>query len=167
MKKKSNLTEDKQYNQLAINLSLEAYRKGNAPFGAAIVKNDIVLASTPNQTIAENNLTMHAEMVCIREASKKYGIDGLAGATMYCSCEPCIMCLFGAYYARIKKIVYSAELEDAIKYGSGDPPISSKWIIKKANLGIEFIQSDMKEDALKVFEKYFSKYGPMEKHNTQ
>jgi len=141
MKKKSNLTEDKQYNQLAINLSLEAYRKGNAPFGAAIVKNDIVLASTPNQTIAENNLTMHAEMVCIREASKKYGIDGLAGATMYCSCEPCIMCLFGAYYARIKKIVYSAELEDAIKYGSGDPPISSNGLSKRQTLGLSLFKA--------------------------
>jgi len=154
---------DDQYTRMAIRLSLEAYKKGNAPFGAVIVKENTILASTSNQTIAENNLTMHAEMVCIREASSKYKMEGVFGSTMYCSCEPCIMCLFGAFYARIKKIVFAARLEDAIKYGSGDPPLSPEWVIKKSKMGIEFVHYDIRrEDALKVFEKYYQKYGRME-----
>ena len=47
----------------------------------------------------------------------------LNGTTIYSSCEPCPMCLAAIYWARIDKIVYANDREDAKKIGFDDSKI--------------------------------------------
>ena len=55
--------------------------------------------------------------MAIRNACEKLGTTDLTGCELYTSCEPCPMCLSSCYLAKVKKIHYSASLEDAARYG--------------------------------------------------
>ena len=63
------------------------------PFGAVIARDGVVLAEAGNQVTSLNDPTAHAEVQAIREACRKLGRFSLEGCEIYCSCEPCPMCL--------------------------------------------------------------------------
>jgi len=145
----------------AIALSREALDTGDGAFGAVIAKDGKVLAAERNRTCVEGNPILHAEIVAIREACRVHGARALVGSTIYCSCEPCLMCLLAITYSEIAKVVYAATLEDAIKYGSGDPPIWPKRIIEQGRLPVILIAGGHRDETLKVFEEYVAKHGSL------
>ena len=145
----------------AIALSRDALNTGDVPFGTVIVKDGKILAAERNRTKVEGNPTLHAEMVAIREACRVHGANALVGSTIYCSCEPCLMCLLAITYSEIAQIVYAATLEDAIKYGSGDPPVYPRKIIDEGKLPIQLIAGGHRDEAALVFEEYAKKYGSL------
>ncbi len=155
------MPENEDFLLRAIALSREALNTRDGAFGAVIVKDGKVLAAERNRTYVESNPTLHAEMVAIREACRKHGPDALVGSTIYCSCEPCLMCLLGIAYSEIKQIVYAATLEDAIKYGSGDPPIYARDIVEQGKLPVVLVPGGHREEAVAVFEEYVKKYGSL------
>lgn len=77
----------------AIGLSEEARRRGDMPFGAVLVAPDgTVLAASRNTIATDRNLTAHAEINALRDASAGCSAQEIAAATMYASGEPCPMC---------------------------------------------------------------------------
>ena len=66
--------------------------------------------------------TAHAEILCIREASKKLKNERLIDCTIFSSLEPCVMCASAISYARIKKLFFGAydhktgAVESGVKY---------------------------------------------------
>ncbi len=108
------MQEQEKYMREAIRLSLENVTSGNGgPFGAVIVKNGKVIASGTNEVTSSNDPTAHAEVVAIRNACKSLGSFQLDGCEIYCSCEPCPMCLGAIYWARPAKIYYANTKKDA------------------------------------------------------
>ena len=98
----------------AIFLSIENIKNGNAgPFGTVIVKNGEILASGVNKVTQSNDPTAHAEIVAIRNACEKLGSFQLDGCEIYCSCEPCPMCLGAIYWARPDRIYFANTKNDA------------------------------------------------------
>mgnify|MGYP001294608074 CR=1 FL=1 len=93
------------------------------PFSALITKGDKIIACTTNTVTSMNDPTAHAEVNCIRLAAKKLKTYDLSGCEIYSSCEPCPMCLAAIYWARISKIEYCAEAEDAASVGFDDKEI--------------------------------------------
>ncbi|MEP6613869.1 MAG: nucleoside deaminase [Mucilaginibacter sp.] len=75
------------------------------PFGAVIVKDGEVVASSANKVVPENDPTAHAEISAIRLACKALGTYDLSGCDIYTSCEPCPMCLGAIYWAHIDKFI--------------------------------------------------------------
>ena len=73
--------------------------------------------------VGHNDPTAHAEVSAIRDATKNIENFMLNGTTIYSSCEPCPMCLAAIYWARIDKIVYANDREDAKKIGFDDSKI--------------------------------------------
>ncbi len=105
----------------AIALSLEKMRSGHGgPFGAVIVKDDRIIAEGFNQVTSTNDPTAHAEMVAIRLAGQALGSFDLTGCEIYTSCEPCPMCLSAIYWARMARIYYANDRQDAAKIGFRD-----------------------------------------------
>jgi len=102
------MNEDKKWMNLAIKEAIKAQEKGEVPVGAIIVKNDILLAQSHNETISTNDATAHAEVQLIRAAGKKLKNYRLINSTVYVTLEPCAMCLGAMVHARITKIVYGA-----------------------------------------------------------
>ncbi|MCB9899080.1 MAG: nucleoside deaminase [Planctomycetes bacterium] len=105
----------------AIALSLDGCRRGlGGPFGAVIVKDGHVVGRGQNRVLADNDPTAHAEMVAIREAAATLGSFSLEGCVLYTSCEPCPMCLGGAYWSRVDRIVFANGRADAAAIGFDD-----------------------------------------------
>lgn len=82
--------------------------EGNLPFAAMVVGQDgEVLARVRNSIGTDCDPTAHAELKAIRLAAQAVGRqDGLAGATLYASTEPCAMCAGAAHWAGLSRIVF-------------------------------------------------------------
>ena len=82
--------------------------EGNLPFAAMVVGADgTVLARVNNSIGTDCDPTAHAELKAIRLAAQATGRqDGLAGATLYASTEPCAMCAGAAHWAGLGRIVF-------------------------------------------------------------
>jgi tRNA(Arg) A34 adenosine deaminase TadA len=111
---------DKKFLQQAIRISENNVGKGEGPFGAVLTKDGVIISGAGNQVISSNDPTAHAEIRVIREASEKLKTFDLSGCTIYCSCEPCPMCLSAIYWARIDRIVYANTRLDAKDAGFDD-----------------------------------------------
>ena len=105
----------------AVKLAKNNVKKcAGGPFGAVIVLNGKIIASSANNVTRKNDPTAHAEVEAIRKAAKKLKTFDLSGCEIYSSCEPCPMCLAAIYWAGIKKVYYAATKETAAKHGFKD-----------------------------------------------
>lgn len=104
---------DREFMQMAIDLSVKNVENGGGPFGAVIVKDGKVVATGVNRVTANNDPTAHAEVTAIRQACAAIGDFKLDGCNIYTSCEPCPMCLSAIYWAGISKIFYGNTKHDA------------------------------------------------------
>jgi tRNA(adenine34) deaminase len=91
----------------ALELAIEAQRCGDVPVGAVLVCGETVVEAH-NERERRADPTAHAEMLALREASRRLGAWRLAGATLYVTKEPCVMCAGAIVAARIGRLVYGA-----------------------------------------------------------
>lgn len=90
------------------------------PFGAVVVKDDIVVGVGNNHVLANNDPTAHAEVMAIRNACKNLNTFDLSGCKLYTSCYPCPMCLSAIIWANIKLVYYGNTQIDAAEIGFRD-----------------------------------------------
>ena len=81
---------------------------GEIPVGAIIVKNNEIVTSAFNQKESLHDVTAHAEILAIREASKKLGRWRLDDCEMYVTLEPCPMCAWAIINSRIKTVYFGS-----------------------------------------------------------
>lgn len=113
--------EDQRLLHLAIHLAREHMLAGaGGPFGAVIARGGDILATGWNQVTSTNDPTAHAEIVAIRGAAQTLGHFSLEGCVLYTSCEPCPMCLAAAYWARVDRVFFAANRQDAADGGFDD-----------------------------------------------
>ncbi len=86
----------------------EARRRGEVPVGAVVVQDSVVVGEGFNQPIGSHDPTAHAEIVALRDASRRAENYRLTGATLYVTIEPCQMCVGAMVHARIARVVYGA-----------------------------------------------------------
>jgi len=100
---------DLHYLRRAIELSAQAKARGKHPFAALIVDaGGEVLAEAGNAFgWPDGDATGHAELIAVREASKRFPPERLAQATLYTSAEPCAMCAGAVYWSGIERVVYA------------------------------------------------------------
>ncbi len=140
----------------AIRLSIENVEGGKGgPFGAVVVKDGKIIARGANEVTSSNDPTAHAEVVAIREACKVLGSFQLDDCEIYCSCEPCPMCLGAIYWARPKAIFYANTKADAAAIEFDDQFIYAE-IERHIDERKLFTQQMMREEALVAFEKWKS-----------
>jgi tRNA(adenine34) deaminase len=93
---------------LAIQEAKKAFASNEVPVGAIIVQEDKIIGKGRNRVIANQNVTSHAEIEAIIDASKKMQNYRLNKSTIYVSLEPCHMCVKAIIDARIDEIVFAA-----------------------------------------------------------
>ena len=127
---------DAQWIARAIELATANVASGGGPFGALIVRDGGLIAEGQNRVTANLDPTAHAEVGAIRAACQSVGDFSLAGSTLYTSCEPCPLCLSAALWARIDRVVYAADRDDAARGGFDDREFyelfsrpRSEWLI--------------------------------------
>ncbi|HEX3647657.1 MAG TPA: nucleoside deaminase [Pseudonocardiaceae bacterium] len=104
----------------AVRLAADNVTAGGGPFGAAIVRGDQLVATGVNQVTPTLDPTAHAEIVAIRAACRALGDFRLTGCVLVSSCEPCPLCLSAALWARLDRVVYAADRDDAAEAGFDD-----------------------------------------------
>ena len=151
--------KDREFINRAIQLSEKGMdsNKGG-PFGAIVVKDNVVIAAGVNQVTSKNDPTAHAEVVAIRKACEKLNTFQLEDCVVYTSCEPCPMCLGAIYWARPKAVYYACTKEDAAKIGFDDDFIYDEINKKIEERNIKFINLN-REEGNEVFKKWEEKEG--------
>ncbi len=93
----------------ALELALRARDEGEVPVGALVMLEDRILGEGWNRPIAAADATSHAETEAIRAACRSVNNYRLAGATLYVTLEPCLMCVGAIFHARIARVVFGAQ----------------------------------------------------------
>lgn len=145
---------DKKFMARAIQLSLENVSSGRGgPFGCVIVKDGEVISEAVNQVTASNDPTAHAEVLAIRCACQKLTCFDLKGCDLYCSCEPCPMCLGAIYWAHIGKVFFANAAADAAKIGFDDSAIYAEMTRPQGDRRIAMVQI-MRQEAQVAFQAW-------------
>ena len=141
----------------AIALSREAVVSGlGGPFGAVIVRDDVVVAEGFNRVRSQIDPTAHAEVVAIRAAAQVVGDPHLADCEIYTSCEPCPMCLGAIYWAHLERMYYGNSRADAADAGFGDEFIYTEIPLPVAARSVPG-QQLLAAEAKVVFEEWKAK----------
>lgn len=102
-----------EFMRIAIQEAREGISNGDGgPFGTAIVRDGVLIASGHNHVLAYNDPTCHGEVDAIRKACKRLGTFDLTGCELYTTGEPCHMCLCACMWANISKIYYGCTIAD-------------------------------------------------------
>lgn len=148
------MQEKEKHMREAIRLSLENVTSGKGgPFGAVIVKDGKIIATGANEVTSSNDPTAHAEVVAIRNACKSLGSFQLEDCEIYCSCEPCPMCLGAIYWARPAKIYYANTKKDAADINFDDDFIYQEIELPVNNRKLPTIQI-LREEAQIAFKEW-------------
>jgi tRNA(adenine34) deaminase len=102
-------TGDEGFMTVALDEARRCLAWKDVPVGAVVVRGDEVLSAAGNQRERLADPTAHAELLAIREASRKIGSWRLSGCTLYATLEPCAMCAGAMVLARVDRLVYGAD----------------------------------------------------------
>lgn len=97
---------DRRFMKEAIRLASKAYELGEVPIGAVVVLDNQIIGQGYNQKEHKKNCLKHAEIIAIDQAQKTIGDWRLQGASLYSTCEPCIMCSGAIVAARIRNVFF-------------------------------------------------------------
>ncbi|MBT0772693.1 nucleoside deaminase [Kineosporia sp. J2-2] len=111
---------EREWLDQAVALAAQNVSDGGGPFGALVVHKNELVATGTNQVTPTLDPTAHAEVVAIRAACRELGTFKLDGCLLVSSCEPCPMCFASAMWARVDRIVYAADRNDAADAGFDD-----------------------------------------------
>lgn len=140
-----------------IQLAMENVKSGRGgPFGALVVKDGQIIATGTNEVTSILDPTAHAEIVAIRKACQALGHFELTGCEVYCSCEPCPMCLGAIYWSRPAQVFFAATASAAADAGFDDSYIKEQICLPYAKQGMPIAQLAHKQ-ALAPFEAWKAK----------
>ena len=129
----------------AMQLAQESYDLGEVPVGAIVVKNNKIIGRGRNTVISDNDVTAHAEINAIREASKMIGNYRLVDCNMFVTLEPCHMC------AKLNSVIFAAKEPKTGSIFSIDNFFEKKVLNHKVNYKFGLFE----EDSSKLLKDFF------------
>lgn len=130
-------------NELFI-LADKSYDNDEVPIGAIVIKNGTIIGRGYNSRHTNNDVTGHAEVNAIKEASKLLGDWRLNDCDLYVTLEPCHMCMEIIKESRINNVYYLIEN-------------SEKHCYKKTNVRILNIDDNITINYKKKLSEFFDK----------
>ena len=139
-----------KYLKLAIERSKESAKKGLFPGGAVVACGNKLISSEMSAVFPDYK---HAEVKATNSAFEK--LKGqLNDCTLYCSTEPCLMCLGTAYWAGIRRIVYACGKRAVMDYYF-ESTTDNLDVVSKLNKEIEFKHcKELEVEAWRVVKKW-------------
>ena len=101
-------SDDSSYMSLALQEAEKAFTNNEVPVGAIIVQQNKIIGKGRNRVIANQNVTSHAEINAIINASQNINNYRLNNTKMYVTLEPCHMCAKAIIDARIDEVIFAA-----------------------------------------------------------
>lgn len=94
--------------RVALEEATRAFEAGEVPVGAVVVLEDRIVGRGHNQTERSGQPFEHAEMRALWDATGSVGAHSLEQAVLYCTIEPCVMCIGAVILARLARVVFGA-----------------------------------------------------------
>jgi tRNA(adenine34) deaminase len=135
----------------ALKEARKAYKKGETPVGAVIVRDAKVIARGHNQKENRNDPTHHAEISAIRKACKSLSTWRLNDCDMYVTLEPCAMCAGAIIQARLGRLFIGAVDPKAGAAGS----VIDVLKVDRFNHKVEVNYGIMVEECSLVLKEFF------------
>jgi tRNA(Arg) A34 adenosine deaminase TadA len=104
------LEKDLTFMRLALEEANSAQIRDEVPIGAILVHKDTgdIIARNGNRTRETSDPTAHAEILCIRTACEKLGVQRIPDYDLYATLEPCPMCASALSFARLNRVIFGA-----------------------------------------------------------
>jgi tRNA(adenine34) deaminase len=99
---------DERFMSQALVEAGKAFQSDEVPVGCVVVHDGQIVGRGYNRTESLNDPTAHAEILAITAAAGYMGSWRLAGCTLYCTLEPCVMCAGALVLARVERLVFGA-----------------------------------------------------------
>lgn len=135
----------------ALDAAREAQTRGEVPIGTCVVKGNTIITVAGNRTRTDCDPTAHAEIVALREASRKLGNYRLTGVDVYSTIEPCAMCAGALIQARVKSLTYGAADERAGAVQSRFRVCDTDFL----NHRIEITSGVLEEECRAIMQEFF------------
>jgi tRNA(adenine34) deaminase len=135
----------------AIKEAEKAYRKGEVPIGAIVVKDGAIIGRGHNETESRRDATAHGEMNAIKNAEQNLNSRRLNGCVMYVTSEPCTMCAGAIVLTRIDRLVT----------GANSPKSGACYTLKnllcdeRLNHTVELTKNVLDEECGSLLSKFF------------
>jgi tRNA(Arg) A34 adenosine deaminase TadA len=139
----------------AIETARVAIAEGQMPIGAVLVMDGQILLSAHNSVWGDIDPSAHAEMNGIRKAARKLGRIALSGCTVYCTLEPCPMCLAACHWAKIDRIVYGADIADAKAAGFSELRLPAIELARQGGSHLKIEGGVMQDLCRGLFKEWF------------
>jgi len=94
--------------RLALDQAQLAWRAGEVPVGAVVLRDGRLIAAGHNQPITTHDPTAHAELAALRQAAQLLANYRLPDCELFVTLEPCAMCAMALMHARFKRVVFGA-----------------------------------------------------------
>lgn len=138
---------------IAIKEAEQAFDQGEVPIGAITLSGENIIAKAHNMKEILKDPTAHAELLVIRETSRRLGRWRLHDITLYVTIEPCAMCAGAIIQARIPLVVFGA------KDPKGGCAGSTFQILNDPRLNhrVEIISGIQEERCRNILQTFFEK----------
>jgi len=136
----------------ALDLAHLAFELNEVPVGAIIIYEGEIIGKGHNNVIGDNDVTSHAEINAIRDASKNFGNYRLTNCSMYVTLEPCHMCAKAIVDARLKSLIYAAKEPKTGSIQSIDNFLDNKFLNHK----VLYKSGLFKEESSRLLKEFFT-----------
>lgn len=146
----------------ALQQAKKAYRKGDVPVGAVIVKDNKIIARAYNKKEKKQNAIYHAEILAIKRACKKLKSFRLDNCEMFVTLEPCPMCSGAILSCRLKRVCFGA-------YDKNYGCVGSKYNFLEDKDFEHLIENKggiLEEECSKLIKDFFKKIRNKQKNKT-
>jgi len=155
----SELSEaDLSYVRRAIARACRAVSEGDRPFAAVLVSADgVVLAESCDTSNSTGDPLSHGEINVLRTAHVEYGLERIAGATLYVNSEPCSMCAGAILRYGLARVIYGTPAAVSRPYIAKTPrglSFPSGPIFALAGAALQVIPGVLLDEAKRPFELY-------------
>ena len=102
----------------------------------------------------------HAETNALRLATPAHGREVMAGATMYASGEPCVMCAGAIFWSNIRRVVFGIDAVSlrtfrASQAAAGDIEMSCREVFAAAPHDMQVIGPALRDEAAAPHRAYW------------
>ena len=140
-----------RFMQLAIDAARLGIAKGGYPYGAAIVRDGQLICAVHNLVTTNMDVTAHAEVTAIRDACRLEQALDFSGCDIYCTCEPCAMCLAACHWANFSTIIYGASIDDKVPFGLFDIGPRAAELTRHMRKPSTLIQDFLRPECVELF----------------
>ncbi|MBC2715343.1 MAG: nucleoside deaminase [Desulfobacteraceae bacterium] len=145
---------DEYFMKKALVQAENAFSAGEFPVGCVIAdkKNILAIGFRHGTSGQHSNEIDHAEIVALRALYEKTAVENMNELTLYCTMEPCLMCLGAILISGIPRIVYA--YEDVM--GGGTRCDLSKAAPLYSECDVSIVPHVLRQQSLALFKAFFS-----------